>query len=94
VDYVRGILDEIGLGGERLMLCHLPGTAAEDLAAGARRPLSAYDAEAGAAATAAVRAAVISTLETLTPTPLDNTVSEAAQDPYQQVDTSYDDNED
>ena len=31
MDYVRGILDEVGLGGERLMLFHLPGTAAEIL---------------------------------------------------------------
>ena len=28
VDYLRSILREIGLGGERLMLFHLPGTAA------------------------------------------------------------------
>jgi hypothetical protein len=43
---------------------------------------------------AAVRAAVVEALATLTPTPLDIPVTEAAQDPYQQVDTNYDDNED
>ena len=32
VEYVRGLLDELGLGGERLMLFHLPGSAKEDLA--------------------------------------------------------------
>jgi hypothetical protein len=41
-----------------------------------------------------IRKAVLSALETLTPTPLDIPVTEAAQDPYQQVDTNYDDNED
>jgi coenzyme F420-reducing hydrogenase delta subunit len=34
VDYVRRLLDEIGLGGERLMLFHLPGSAREDMALG------------------------------------------------------------
>lgn len=39
-DYVRGMLDELGLGGERLQLFHLPGSAAEDMSAGlgAARP--------------------------------------------------------
>ena len=93
VDYVKGILDEIGLGAERLLLCHMPGTAAQDLALGAGRPAPVYDPEAATEAVAVVRATVIATLDTLTPTPLDNTVSEAAQDPYQQVDTDYDDND-
>lgn len=37
-DYVRGMLDELGLGGERLQLFHLPGSAAEDMAAGRGAP--------------------------------------------------------
>jgi F420-non-reducing hydrogenase iron-sulfur subunit len=94
VDYVRGILDEVGLGAERLMLFHLPGTAAEDLAAGAGRPVSAFAPAAAKAEAAAIREQVLQVLATLTPTPLDIPVSEAAEDPYQQVDTSYDDNED
>jgi F420-non-reducing hydrogenase iron-sulfur subunit len=93
VDYVKSILDEIGLGADRLMLCHLPGTAAEDLALSAGRPGPVHD-SAAVTAVAAVRAAVVATLATLTPTPLDIPVTEAAQDPYQQVDTNYDDNED
>ena len=32
VDYIRSILKEIGLGDERLLLFHLSGSAAEDLA--------------------------------------------------------------
>jgi coenzyme F420-reducing hydrogenase delta subunit len=93
VDYVKGILDEIGLGADRLMLCHLPGTAAEDLTLAAGRPGPVHGPE-NVAAVAAVRAAVVEALATLTPTPLDIPVTEAAQDPYQQVDTNYDDNED
>jgi coenzyme F420-reducing hydrogenase delta subunit len=31
-DYIRSILNEIGLGDERLLLLHLPGSAVEDLA--------------------------------------------------------------
>jgi coenzyme F420-reducing hydrogenase delta subunit len=34
VDYVRTVLDEVGLGGRRLMLFYLPGGATEDAATG------------------------------------------------------------
>ena len=94
VGYVRGILDEVGLGGERLMLFHLSGTATEDMARTAGRSQPVSSPETAAAEVAAIRAAVLLALETLTPTPLDISVSEAAQDPYQQVDANYDDNED
>lgn len=94
VDYLRGILDEVGLGAERLMLFHLPGTAAEDMALSAGRPAAPFSAEAVEAEVSAIRDAVLLALESLTPTPLDSDVTEAAEDPYQQVDTSYDDNED
>ena len=94
VDYVRGILDEVGLGGERLMLFHLPVTASEDMACVAGRPQPGVSPETAAAEVSAIRDAVLLALETLTPTPLDIHVTEAAQDPYQQVDANYDDNED
>lgn len=94
VDYLRGILDEVGLGAERLMLFHLPGTAAEDLALSVGKPVPAFAAEAVEAEVSAIRAAVLLALDGLTPTPLDSDVTEAAEDPYQQVDTNYDDNED
>jgi F420-non-reducing hydrogenase iron-sulfur subunit len=35
VDYLRGLMDEMGLGGKRLMLFYLPGSAREDMALGA-----------------------------------------------------------
>jgi coenzyme F420-reducing hydrogenase delta subunit len=94
VDYVRGILDEVGLGSERLLLFHLQGTAAEDTALSAGRPVAPYSPDAGLQQAAAIRESVLQVLENLTPTPLDISNSEAVQDPYQQVDTSYDDNED
>jgi hypothetical protein len=34
VEYVRELLDEIGLDSERLMLFHLPGSAHEDMTSG------------------------------------------------------------
>jgi coenzyme F420-reducing hydrogenase delta subunit len=37
VEYIRGILDAIGLGSERLILTHLPGSALQDLAVGEDR---------------------------------------------------------
>ena len=43
---------------------------------------------------AAIRDEVLRALDTLTPTPLDIPVTEAAEDPYQQVDTSDEDNDD
>jgi len=94
VDYLRGILDEVGLGSERLLLFHLPGTAAEDTALGAGRAVPVCAADAGDAAIAAIRDEVLRALDSLTPTPLDIDVTEAAEDPYQQVDTSDDADED
>ena len=34
LDYVGGLLDQVGLGANRLMVFHLPGSAAEDMALG------------------------------------------------------------
>jgi F420-non-reducing hydrogenase iron-sulfur subunit len=94
VDFVRGILDEVGLGSGRLLLFSLPGTAAEDTALAAGATLPAGSREDVRAEVAAIRQAVVSALETLTPTPLDIPLTQAAPDPYQQVDTNYDDSED
>lgn len=94
VDYLRDILDEIGLGGERLMLFHLPGTAAEDMALGAGRPVPACAVEAGDAEFAAIRNGLLEALDGLTPNPLHTgPVAQAAEEPYQ-LDASDDANED
>jgi len=68
VDYLRSILREIGLSGERLMLFNLPGTAAEDMALAAGRP--AHAREDLDAHIAAVRDGVMRALEDLPPNPL------------------------
>jgi coenzyme F420-reducing hydrogenase delta subunit len=92
-DYVRTILDEVGLGGKRLMLFHLPGTATEDMALGAERSAPVYAVEPPHLQVAAIRDAVLQALDGLTPNPLQTgLVAEAVEDPYLQVDMSDDDN--
>jgi F420-non-reducing hydrogenase iron-sulfur subunit len=72
-EYVKAILDEIGLGSGRLMHFQLAGTE-----------------RAGA-----IRDAVLQALEGLAPNPLHSELpAEAAEDAYQQVDTSEEENED
>jgi coenzyme F420-reducing hydrogenase delta subunit len=41
VEYIRSVLNEIGMGGERLMLFHLPGSAAEDMSISSGGPVAA-----------------------------------------------------
>jgi hypothetical protein len=90
VDYVREILDEIGLGGQRLLHFHLPGTAAQDMALGAGRPTQPASQEDPAGQIVAIRDAVLRSLEELTPNPLTPLVCEAAEEQYQEVDTTDD----
>lgn len=68
VEYLRSILQEVGLSRERLMLFNLPGTAAEDMALAAGRP--ARTCEDLDAQLAAIRDRVVQTLEDLPPNPL------------------------
>ena len=91
VDYIRAILDEIGLGAERLMLFHLPGTAAEDMAlATGRRPPARSAADLDVRLTA-IREGVMRTLQSLPPNPLHAAhADEAAGELYQEVDISDD----
>ena len=92
--FIRSILQEIGLGGERLMLFHLPGTAAEDMALGSGRSVQALDAAALDPQVAAIRDQVIKTLWALPPSPLRTVpVPEADEDFHQEVELSDDDNE-
>jgi F420-non-reducing hydrogenase iron-sulfur subunit len=87
VDYIRSILDAIGLGGERLMLFHLPGTAGEDMALASGR-LAPADASNGLdARVAAIRDLVMQALEGLPSNPC------AAAESHQEVEASDDDNE-
>jgi hypothetical protein len=76
------------------MLFHLPGTAAEDMALAAGKPAPACDSEALAAQAAAIRDQVIETLEALPPNPLHKAGAPGyAEEICQEVDISYDDNE-
>jgi hypothetical protein len=96
VDYLRSILDEVGLGGERLLLFHLPGTADEDLALAVGKPVPAYSYEAGQAGAAVVREGVTEALERLAANPMQTApvpVAVAVETIYQQLDTSNDDSE-
>jgi coenzyme F420-reducing hydrogenase delta subunit len=93
-DYLRSILDVIGLGGQRLMLFHLPGTAAEDMALAAGRPAPACDSEALDAQAAAIRDQVVEALAALPPSPLHQARAAGhAEETCREVDISYDDNE-
>jgi hypothetical protein len=93
-DYLRSILDAIGLGGRRLMLFHLPGTAAEDMALAAGRLAPACACEALDAQAAAIRDQVVEALAALPPNPLRQTLPAGhAEESWQEVDISYDDNE-
>jgi len=90
--FLRSILDEIGLGGERLMLFHLPGTAAEDMALASGRAVEALGATVLDAQVAAIRGQVIETLRALPINPLRKaSAAEADEDFHQEVELSNDD---
>ncbi len=94
VDYLRSILDEIGLGGRRLLFFHLPGTAGQDLALGAGKPQPADGSEARNARVAALREQMTQALDGLPANPMHAApVAEAAAQIPQEVDTLDDDNE-
>ena len=92
VHYVRSLLDEIGLGGERLLHFHLPGCAAQDTALGAGRPEPACSYEAAGRITA-IRDEVVQAAGRIPPNPLSLGLDDAAKDSYPQ-EISDDDNED
>jgi coenzyme F420-reducing hydrogenase delta subunit len=94
VDYLRSILDEVGLGGRRMMIFHLPGTAAEDQALAVGKAVAACTYEAEDARLAAIRDGLIEALSGLAANPmLTAPAAVAAGGPYQEVDTRNDDNE-
>ena len=93
-DYLRSILNAIGLGGERLMLFHLPGTAVEDMALAAGRAAPGCASEALNAQAAAIRDQIIEALAALPPNPLHQArAAGPGEEAGQEVDTRYDDNE-
>ncbi|MGB7758968.1 MAG: hydrogenase iron-sulfur subunit [Bryobacteraceae bacterium] len=92
--FLRSLLEEIGLGGERLMLFHLPGTAAEDMALASGRTVEALAAAASDAQAVAIRDRVIGALRHLPPSPLNKApVAGADDNSHQEVELGNDDNE-
>lgn len=72
VEFVRNILDQIGLGSQRLMLFHLPGSARQDMAMGAGQvpePTEDHVKE----QIKAIRAELAGRLKALQPSPLGKT---------------------
>jgi coenzyme F420-reducing hydrogenase delta subunit len=88
MEYVRSILDEIGIDSARLMLFTLPGTAAEDLALAMGKPSPEHN-NGVVERIAAIRDSVLRTLESLPPNPL----RKPALVSNQELDVSYDDTE-
>jgi uncharacterized small protein (DUF1192 family) len=96
VEFADRMLQEIGLGGGRIMLFHLPGSAREDMALGAAdgspagQLLSQQELD---RRIRQIREEVIARLKTLAPNPLRSAAtSEAADGPYEVEET--DDSED
>ncbi len=71
VEYVRGLLGEIGLGADRLMMFHLPGSAKQDMILGeCKTGSAAVSPEELARQIAAIREQAMERLKTLTPNPM------------------------
>lgn len=88
VEYVRSILDGIGMDSARLMLFSLPGTAAEDMALTLGKPAPEHSSGAEARI-ASIRDCVASVLRDLPPSPLRKRTPEAV-DSNQEVDAGND----
>ncbi len=94
VDHVRSILDQVGLGGERLLFFSLPGSAAEDLALGAGLAAPARGAAALDERVAAVREQVVAEVERLPQSPLHAGAAQAPASSSPEETDPADDNED
>lgn len=100
VDYLRAVLEEIGLEEQRLLFFHLPGTAAEDTTLGARSTAdpgslrNTRDVRELEARVAAIRDEMMRVLDGLAPNPLATIVVGTAERHYEELDTSDDAGED
>jgi len=68
LDYVGGLIEQVGLGRDRLKLFHLPGSAAQDMALGVG--ITPVEEPAMNQKIAAVRGAALAWLATVSPNPL------------------------
>ena len=69
IDYVRGLLDEIGLGGNRLLLFNLPGSAREDMELGLGQSFNAQPVQDLSAQAQAIVEQALRAIELLSPSP-------------------------
>lgn len=70
VEFIQSILEEIGLGEERLLLFSLPGSAAEDMLVTAGRAVETIDFESLNQKISSIREQTVKALEILPPNPL------------------------
>jgi len=70
VEFIRSLLQEIGLGEGRLLLCHLPGSAAEDLKLTSGDPEVSSSSESLEAKIAEIRDQIAEALRVCPPNPL------------------------
>ncbi len=78
VSHLRTLLQEVGIGGERLMLFHLPGTAVEDMALAEGRPAPEGAGRSSDGLAASIRDEVMRTLRGLPRSPLGRVPQAAA----------------
>ena len=69
VDYVRRMLDEMGLGGNRLMLFNLPGSARQDMVLGLEKTDGSKSAQDLSGRVQAIVSEAMCVLESLPPSP-------------------------
>jgi len=70
VEFIRSILEEIGLGEERLLLSYLPGSASEDLLVDAGKKVTETDSDSLDVRIVKIRDHVVKSLDMLCPNPL------------------------
>jgi F420-non-reducing hydrogenase iron-sulfur subunit len=70
VEFIRSILEEIGLGEERLLLVYLPGSASEDLLVSAGKTAPATKSDSLEKRIVKIQDHMVKTLEMLSPNPL------------------------
>lgn len=95
IDFIRQVLDEIGLGCDRLLFLHLPGTASEDMALSAKTKPAESDPAALNAEIAAIHDQVINALATLSCSPLSlaSAIQKIHDYSEEETDISNDDND-